>query len=62
MGRPILFFYDKGMTIGVKLLPLFKEMYAADESTTLISKVTDAVKEQVTEWQNRPLRPPYPIV
>lgn len=33
----------------------FKEMYVADVSPTLISKVTDAVKEQVTEWQNRRL-------
>lgn len=40
----------------------FKEMYDADVSPTLISKVTDAVKEQVTEWQNRPLDAIYPIV
>src|SRR5690554_329033 len=31
-------------------------------SPTLISKVTDAVKEQVIEWQNRPLDALYPIV
>ncbi|MEQ1925644.1 IS256 family transposase, partial [Escherichia albertii] len=31
-------------------------------SPTLISKVTDAVMEQVTEWQNRALDPLYPIV
>ncbi len=30
-------------------------MYGADVSPTLISKATDAVKEQVTEWQNRRL-------
>ncbi|EEA0256500.1 hypothetical protein DCV69_23945, partial [Salmonella enterica subsp. enterica serovar Infantis] len=27
----------------------------------LISKVTDAVMAQVTEWQNRPLDAVYPI-
>lgn len=37
-------------------------MYDADGSPTLISKVTDAVKEQVTEWQNRQLDALYPIV
>jgi len=37
-------------------------MYHADVSPTPISKVTDAVKEQLTEWQNRPLYRLYPIV
>ena len=31
-------------------------------SPALISKVTDAVMEQVVEWQNRPLDAVYPIV
>lgn len=44
------------------IVATFKEMYDADVSPTLISKVTDAVKEQVTEWQNRPLDTVYPIV
>jgi transposase-like protein len=37
-------------------------MYGADVSAALISKVTDAVIEQVIEWQSRPLDPVYPIV
>jgi putative transposase len=37
------------------IVATFKEMYDADVSPTLISRVTDAVKEQVIEWQNRPL-------
>jgi putative transposase len=45
-----------------EIVATFKEMYDADVSATLISKVTDAVKEQVTEWQNRPLDSLYPIV
>jgi len=28
----------------------------------LISAVTDAVLEQASEWQNRPLEPCYPLV
>ena len=39
-----------------------KELYDADISPALISKVTDAVMEQVVEWQNRPLDAVYPIV
>jgi putative transposase len=39
-----------------------KEMYGADVSAALISKVTDAVLEQVVEWQSRPLDAIYPIV
>ena len=34
----------------------------ADISTSLISRVTDAVIEQVIEWQARPLESIYPIV
>ncbi|MCV5421401.1 transposase, partial [Escherichia coli] len=40
----------------------FKELYDADVSPALISKVTDAVMEQVVGWQNRPLDAVYPIV
>ena len=37
-------------------------MYDADVSPSLISKVTNAVMEQVVEWQSRPLDAVYPIV
>lgn len=37
-------------------------MYDVDISPTQISKVTDSVKEQVVEWQNRPLENLYPII
>ena len=45
-----------------EIVATFKEMYDADVSATLISKVTDAVIEQVVEWQSRPLDEVYPIV
>lgn len=61
MDNQILFLYAKGMTTR-EIVTTFKEMYDADVSPTLISKVTDAVKEQVIEWQNRPLDGLYPIV
>ena len=39
-----------------------RELYGIDVSPELISTVTDAVHEQVAEWQNRPLEPLYPLV
>lgn len=53
--------YAKGMTTR-EIVSAFKEMYDADVSPTLISKVTNAVMEQVIEWQSRPLDAVYPIV
>lgn len=45
-----------------EIVATFKEMHDADVSPTLISKATDAVKAQVTEWQNRQLDALYAIV
>lgn len=45
-----------------EIVATFKEMYDADVSPTLISKVTDSVLEQVIEWQSQPLDEIYPIV
>ena len=61
MDDKILSLYAKGMTTR-EIVATFKEMYGADVSPTLISKVTDAVIEQVIEWQSRPLDAVYPIV
>jgi len=61
MDDKILFLYAQGMTTR-EIVDTFKEMYDADISPTLISKVTNAVIEQVVEWQSRPLDAVYPIV
>ncbi len=61
MEGKILFLYAQGMTTR-EIVRTFKEMYGADASLTLISKVTDAAIEQVVEWQPRPLDAIYPIV
>lgn len=61
MDDKILFLYAQGMTTR-EIVATFKEMYDADVSPALISKVTDAVIEQVIEWQSRPLDAVYPIV
>lgn len=61
MDDKILFLYAQGMTTR-EIVTTFKEMYGADISATLISKVTDAVIGEVVEWQSRPLDEVYPIV
>ena len=61
MDNKILSLYAKGMTTR-EIVATFKEMYDADISAALISKVTDAVIERVVEWQSRPLDAIYPIV
>ena len=61
MDNQILSLYAKGMTTR-EIAAAFKELYDADVSLALVSKVTDAVMEQVVEWQNRPLETVYPIV
>ena len=61
MDDKILSLYAKGMTTR-EIVATFKEMYGADISPTLISKVTEAVIDKVDEWQSRPLEPVYPIV
>jgi putative transposase len=57
----ILALYAKGMSTR-DIVATFQEMYDADVSPALISKVTDAVLDRVLEWQSRPLDDLYPIV
>jgi hypothetical protein len=61
MDDKILFLYAQGMTTR-EIVATFKEMYGADVSASLISKVTDAVIDEVLEWQSRPLNAVYPII
>ena len=57
----ILSLYAKGMTTR-DIVDCFKEMYDADVSATLISRVTESVLDKVHEWQSRPLDEVYPVV
>ena len=61
MDDQILALYARGLSTR-DIVAAFKEMYDADISAGLVSKVTERVIEQVHEWQNRPLDPLYPIV
>jgi putative transposase len=57
----ILSLYARGMTTR-EIQGHLEEMYGAEVSPALISSVTDAVIEEVTAWQSRPLDALYPIV
>jgi len=61
MDDQILTLYAKGLSTR-EIVDAFKEMYDADVSAALISKVTDRVIDQITAWQSRPLDAVYPIV
>lgn len=57
----IIALYAKGMSTR-DIVAFFREMYDAEVSATLISRVTESVMERVLAWQSRPLDALYPIV
>ncbi len=57
----VLALYARGMTTR-DIQGHLEEMYDSEVSPALISAVTDAVLEEVSLWQNRPLDSVYPIV
>ena len=57
----IISLYARGMTVR-EIQQHLSEMYGTEISPTLISNVTDAVVEEVKQWQSRPLDSIYPVV
>ena len=57
----IISMYARGMSVR-EIRGHLEDLYGIDVSPDLISAVTAAVLEEVTEWQNRPLDICYPIV
>jgi putative transposase len=57
----IIAMYARGMTVR-EIQGFLAEMYGVEVSPEFISKVTDAVLEEVSAWQSRPLEPLYPVV
>ncbi|MFV1963311.1 MAG: IS256 family transposase [Acidimicrobiia bacterium] len=57
----IVSLYARGMTVRDVQAHL-EEIYDVEVSPDLISKVTDAVFDELQEWRNRPLDEMYPIV
>jgi putative transposase len=57
----IIALYARGMTVR-EIQAFVAEQYGVEVSPDLISSVTDAVLEEVKEWQTRPLERLYPVV
>ena len=57
----IIMFYAKGQTT-TEIVESIKDIYEVDISTSLVSRVTDNILDDITAWQNRPLSSLYPIV
>ena len=57
----IVSMYARGMSTR-EIVGHVQELYGIDVSPDLISVVTDAVLDEVTIWQARPLEPVYPLV
>ncbi|MEZ9292413.1 IS256 family transposase [Vibrio lentus] len=61
MDDKILWLYAQGMSTR-DIVNAFDEWYGAEISPSLVSRVTNAVIEEIVEWQSRPLDAIYPIV
>jgi putative transposase len=57
----ILSMYARGMTVR-EIQEHLSELYGTEVSPSLISAVTDAVVDEVTKWQTRPLDPIWPVI
>jgi putative transposase len=57
----ILALYARGMTTR-DIQAQLQELYGVEVSPTLISNVTEAIMDEVRQWQTRPLESLYPIV
>jgi putative transposase len=59
--RKMVSMYARGMTTR-EIQGHLRDLYGIEVSPDLVSAVTDAVLEEVTEWQNRPLEALYPLI
>jgi len=57
----IIAMYARGMTVR-EIQGFLAEQYRTEVSPEFISSVTDAVMDEVTVWQTRPLETMYPVV
>jgi putative transposase len=57
----VLSLYAKGMTTG-DIANHLADIYGTEVSRDLVSRVTDAVVEQMQQWQSRPLDVVYPVL
>ena len=59
--QKVLSLYARGLTVR-EIQGHLEELYQIAIAPDVISTVTDAVLEEVTTWQQRPLEPIYPVV
>jgi len=57
----VIALYARGMTVRDVQAHL-REIYGVEVSADLISTITDAVLDELREWQNRPLDAMYPVI
>jgi transposase-like protein len=57
----VISMYARGMSVR-EIQAHLLELYGTEVSPDLISTITDEVMDEVTQWQQRPLEPMYPIV
>jgi transposase-like protein len=60
-SQKVISLYGRGLSTR-EIQGHLKEIYGADVSPTVISKVTDVIEEDVIAWRNRPLESVYPVV
>src|SRR5574344_1732012 len=53
--------YGKGLSTR-EISDSIEDIYGVQLSATMISNITDAVLEEIEEWQKRPLKEVYPII
>jgi len=61
IDRIVLSLTARGLTTG-EVAAHFEEVYGARVGKDTISKITDTVIEEMTEWRNRPLDRVYPVL
>jgi putative transposase len=61
LDQKILSLYAKGMSVSDIKMQI-QELYGAEISESLISRVTDNIMDEVSSWQHRPLEAVYAIV
>ncbi|MDP8169888.1 IS256 family transposase, partial [Pasteurella skyensis] len=61
LDSKIIYLYSQGMSTR-EITETVSDLYGTEVSPTLVSRVTDALLDDVIEWQSRPLDEVYPIV
>jgi transposase-like protein len=61
LNTNVISLYAKGMTTGDIQMHL-SEIYGTEISRDTISRITDAIVEDMVAWQNRPLDRVYPVI